>query len=163
MPQRLKAFNELFAKHYRHLTAWCRMHVQAQLGDPEDFVHLAYLRCIRRWSEESRSNGHEAAYLYRALRWVILDVVRRHLREKRRAGDTLTRGNDTPHVVLHQLIAEEAFLSLSGRQLQVCLALLKGKSSGEIRRELNMTPGAIAVNLHRARRNLCEYMEISRT
>lgn len=154
--------NEVFCRHYQALVAYCRARVRRDLGDPEDFVHLAYLRCSRRWNAARKSDCNEAAYLYQALRWVIIDALRRRARE--RARPWLSAGpDDGPHwTVLHKLVVREAVTLLKGRQLQVCLALLAGRSDAQICSEMNLSAAALAVHTCRARASLRRLLGISR-
>ena len=62
------ALDEFFARHYDEMVAWCRRRVSVRLGEPEEFVHEAYLRCARRWNATRRSVLRPAAYLRRATR-----------------------------------------------------------------------------------------------
>jgi len=156
-----KPLDDVFGRHYHDLVDWCRRRVHRHLGDPEDFVHLAYIRCSRHWSAERNSNVNEAAYLYRALRWVIIDASRSWQRQRNRRWLPLRREGGIPWIALHKLVAQEAVTSLKGKQLQVCTALLAGKGHAQIRRELNLTSGALAVYLCRARARLCEFLEVS--
>lgn len=156
-----KHLDDVFRRHYHDLVDWCRRRVHQHLGDPEDFVHMAYLRCSRHWSAERNSNVNEAAYLYRALRWVIIDASRSWQRQRTRKWLPLRRESGLPWIALHKLVAQEAVMSLKGRQLQVCLALLAGKGHAQIRRELNLTSGALSVYLCRAKASLCKFLEVS--
>jgi len=161
MPQPTRLLNEVFNRHYQDLVAWCRGHVQHELGDPEEFVHTAYLRCRQCWSPQRKSARNEAAYLYRALRWVVVDALRRHGRQKCRTWVLPAPNTGTRWMVLHTLIAREAVSSLKGRQLQVCLALLAGKSDDQIRNELDLSRRALAVYICRARANLCRTLGVA--
>lgn len=147
------AFDDLFSRHYPRLIAWCRRHVGRHLGEPEDFVHQAYLRCRRHWSAELRSPRHELAYLYRALRWTVSDAHRRALHQR-----NLTRVRDKtmshPSTAIGELIAREAVQALPSRQRDVCLGLLAGKTLALVRAELGLSAGALAVHLSRARAKL---------
>jgi len=153
--------DEVFCRHYDKMVAWCRSRVAADMEDPEDLVHSAYLRCSRCWSAELSSKGREAAYLYRALRWVLLDSLRARCRQKNRNCQGPRRRDKMPWIVLHQLVAQEALMSLGGRQLQVCSALLEGKSEKQIRGELQLTRGALAVYICRARARLSQVLGVT--
>ncbi len=161
MSRQIDPLNEIFDRYYQDLIRWCRSRVRQELGDPEDIVHSAYLRCRRRWSAAYKSNGNEAAYLYQALRWVILDAVRKHIRERSRMRLIPRRGNEPLWEILHKLVAQEAVASLRGRQSQVCLAFLAGKSNAQICRELHLSAGAVAVHACRARATLCRFLDVS--
>lgn len=159
MTKHSNLLDEIFDRYYRQLIAWCRSRVRHIPGDPEDFVHSAYLRCRRTWSDERRSQIDDRAYLFRALRWVILDAVRRNVRERARTWQGGSRTVPVAGHALNRLLAEEAILLLKGRQLQVCLALLTGMSRAEIGKRFNLSPGALAVYICRARTTLSRLLE----
>ncbi len=150
--------DELFAEHYEDLLAWCRRRFRRELGEPADLVHAAYLRCRRSWCDARRSKEHEAAYLYQALRWVVIDALRRRqtrkLLESLLLAPSLTASDDP----LRALVAREAVDRLSGRLRQVCLAVLAGKSTDQIAQELGISSGALAVCLTRLRDRLEELL-----
>jgi RNA polymerase sigma factor (sigma-70 family) len=151
--RQIESFNEVFARHYRRLVKWCGRRVPRDLADPEDIVHSAYLRCASQWSAARKSDHCEAGYLYRAVRWTILDTIRVHTRRKlARMGITPPSTPDTPPWA--RLALGEALGALQGRQRQVCLAMLDGKSRAQICEELDLTSGALAVYIHRARNSL---------
>lgn len=160
MQEEKALLNDVFERHYPELVSWARSRVRNHLGDPEDFVHLAYLRCSRRWSADARSKHHEAAYLFRALRWVVLDALRREVRERSRQWPVARRDNGFPGCSIRELVAREAVMSLQGRQLEVCLALLSGQSVDDIRRDLDLSAGAVAVHLSRAKAALVRFLEL---
>lgn len=161
MVKRIETFNEVFTRHYRQLVKWCGRRVVPGRFDPEDLVHSAYLRCARLWSAERRSEHCEAGYLYRALRWTIVDAIRRDLR-RRAYGDTPQQERECGSAPWGRVVAEEALLSLRGRQQQVCLAVLDGKTDRQICRELHLSSGALAVYLHRARNSLHDLLDVPR-
>jgi RNA polymerase sigma factor (sigma-70 family) len=156
--------DDLFHRHYDALVAWCRRRVRPHVGEPEDFVHLAYLRCRRSWNEEHRSLHNEAAYLYRALRWVVLDALRRHARRACREAPLVdpSAAPDNTGTWPPRLVAE-ALDALPPRQQQVCRAILAGKRLEVVRGELRLSPAALAVNLCRARATLCERLGVARS
>jgi DNA-directed RNA polymerase specialized sigma24 family protein len=144
----------IFERLYPALLAWCRRHVRREFGEPEDFVHQAYLRCRQRWSPARKSVAYEAAYFYRALRWVVADVIRRELR---RCGPALADSLACPCIPdspLRELIAREALDRLPRRQRAVCLGLLQGKREDQLCAELRVSAPVLAVYLWRARRRL---------
>ena len=152
--------NDVFSRHYEDLVRWCKGRVRPDLGDPEDFVHMAYLRCRKHWSRERQSREHEASYLYRALRCVIIDVLRSDLRAKSRTCGLHRSGNSLRCLPLRELVTQEALGILTGKQRQVCSALLAGTSTMQICKRLGLTPGALAVHLCRAKARLSDFLEI---
>jgi len=152
----------VFDRHYAAMIAWCRRRVGQRLGDPEDFVHLAYILCARYWKPERASGRCETAYLYRTLRCVVVDAARNDAQRQRTTRRLPRRSAGDRHDVPHQAAATEAVGLLAGRQLQVCRALAKGKSKGEICRELAISRSALAVHMSRAKARLCELLEMDR-
>ncbi len=159
MARQSESFNEVFTRHYRQLVKWCGHRVPRDLADPEDIVHSAYLRCACQWCATRQSHRGEASYLYRAVRWTILDILRVHIRRKlARASLTPSRTTDTPPWT--RMALGEALGALRGRQRQVCLALLDGKSRAQICEELDLTSDALAVYVHRARNSLQDLLDL---
>jgi len=154
------SLNEVFERHYVAMIAWCRGHVQRRIGEPEEFVHLAYLRCHQRWSPSHQSSYNEASYLFRALRWVVLDACRKHVREMSRQHLPGRPDGSAQEIVLRNVVAQEAFGLLRGKQLQVCQGVMAGKDEEQICRELKLSRGAYAVHLCRAHARLREYLDL---
>lgn len=153
--------DEVFQRHYDELLVWSRRHIPRNLGEPEDFVHATYLRCRKHWAKGRGVAEREAAYFYRALRWVATDAWRRDRRAKSCMGMAVSpRGEDRTGEPLGRLVFEEALGSLKGRQRQVCHHRLAGKSDTEICRELRLSRGALAVYVHRAKAAICDFLEI---
>lgn len=143
--------NSVFMSHYRNLVEYCRRRATGGWADPEEIVHLAYLKCCRSWSAGHRSQVNEAAFFYRAIRWTIADVSRagaRRARHESASSRCQTQTHDP------ELAAREAVSLLPGRQRLVCEAVLAGKSRQQICAEFEMTPVALAVHLHRAKTRL---------
>jgi RNA polymerase sigma factor (sigma-70 family) len=157
----LRSLNAAFDRHYASMVAWCRRRIRPDLGDPEEFVHQAYLRCRNRWKENLRSRHTDAKFLFQSLRWVVLDSLRSHRRRKaREAAQTPRPISDGRWAPARKLMAQEAVLSLSRRQRQVCLGILCGKSRQQIARELSLPDTAVAVHLSRAKGALCDRLEL---
>ena len=157
-----RLLNDLFEQNYGILVAWCRSRNLGHLGDPEEFVHLAYLRCSRRWSAEHRSSHCELSYVYRALRWVMLDALRRRGRQRTSAWPLryeTASGRATP---LHTATVREAVERLKGRPRQVCHSLMAGKDEERIGQELQISRNAVAVHVHRAKARICRDLEMHR-
>jgi RNA polymerase sigma factor (sigma-70 family) len=146
--------NEVFDRHYVSLVAWCRKRVRRELGEPEELVHLAYVRCSRRWQAGSRSRHCEVAYLFRALRWVLCDLLRDRARRSALRLMNNQRELRRECSPLRWLVVKEAVLQLAGRERQICAALLAGKTLSEIEREMGLTRAALAVGLSRAKARL---------
>lgn len=147
-----KCLDDVFVQHYHELVAYSRRRVDMRMGDPEDFVHLAYIKCCRRWSPKRRSRYSDAAYLYRALRWVIIDAMRQH---SRRAGMvTLFASSDiateSPTQLAH-LVTREALDRLRGRERAVCESALRGHRAEQTCGDLRINSKALAVFLCRAK------------
>jgi DNA-directed RNA polymerase specialized sigma24 family protein len=147
-----KCLDDVFVHHYHELVAYSRRRVDRRMGDPEDFVHLAYLKCRRRWSPTRRSQYSEVAYLYRALRWVIIDAIRQHSRRAEMV--TLLASPDVatePPVQLARLVTREAWDRLRGRERAVCESALQGHRAEQTCGELRINGKALAVYLCRAK------------
>jgi len=151
-----------FAGSYADLLAWCRRHVRPELGDPEDFVHQAYLRCRQRWSPTHRSAQHGSAYYYRALRWVVADVIRR---QQRHPGTTapaeLLPLPGTTEVPVRELIAREALEILTEKERAICSGFLQGRPEKQIRSELKLSAQTLSVHVCRAQRKMRRFLETS--
>jgi RNA polymerase sigma factor (sigma-70 family) len=155
----IESFNEVFTRYYRRLVKWCGRRVPRGLADPEDIVHSAYLRCASQWSSARKSDYCEVNYLYRAVRWTMLDTIRGQTR-RRLAHTSITPPckPDTPPWA--RIALGEALSALQGRQRQVCLAMLDGKSRVQICEELELTSGALDVCIHRARHSLHDLLDL---
>lgn len=149
------SIDELFDRYYPVLIAWCRRRVDPRLGDPEDFVHQAYLRCRQSWTPGRRSKIRPAAYLFRAVRSVVIDGFRSFAR---RTGQAVCLDASVPDrrasPPWETSFILDAVASLGGRPGQVCRALLQGQTPDEARRELGLSPNSFAVYLSRARAQL---------
>jgi len=154
--------NSVFCRHYAVLVAWCGKQVRPEVGDPEEFVHLAYLRCRKTWRADRTSvNGRTAAYLFQALRWVVLDELRRFARRRARSSSVSPAPVcENQWTQARRLIVDEVLGLLPGGQRQVCLAMLTGKSQAQIASECGISPGAVAVRLSRAKMSLLEGLEL---
>lgn len=143
-----------FARCYPMLVAWCRRHVPVYLGEPEDHVHQAYLRCRRSWRPETRLPRQEMAYFLRAVRWVVADSLRR----RRRHPETVVteealppRGGTDP---LREMLALEALTTLSPRERAVCAIGSQALVS-------TMSAGAHATHASRAKAKLRRHFDLS--
>lgn len=162
----------LFQQLYRDLIAWCVRHSSKQWGDPEDFVHQAYCKCRKHWSAGCSTPGREAAYVYRALRWVLLDAARQHQRRRRFmavSADAADRRAErsasvvSAHAVSAQAVsAEEAFRSLTPRERAICRGYLLGHSQRRVCFELGLSLGALGAHLSRARHKLLREFGVGR-
>lgn len=146
----------LFRQLYRDLIAWCVRHSSKQWGDPEDFVHQAYCRCRKHWSVGCSTPGHEAAYVYRALRWVLLDAARQHQRRRRQltAFSIYAVHRGAGPAAGAALAAEDALQRLTPRERAICRGYLLGHSQGRVCCELGLSRGALGAHLSRARHKL---------
>lgn len=149
-----------FEGNYADLLSWCRRHVRPQLGDPEDFVHLAYLRCRQHWSSAQRSVHHGPAYFYRALRWVVADVIRGQQRQPR----TTVRMETVPlHAIadipIRELMARETMDVLTEKERAICLGFLQGRPEKQIRSDLKLSARTLAVHVCRAQSKMRRYLE----
>jgi RNA polymerase sigma factor (sigma-70 family) len=148
------AMNPLFQRYYADLLKWCRRHCPRAWGEPEDFVHDAYLRCRRNWRAEN-ATAREAAYFYRALRWVVADAVRKSRR--RHAGDAqLAAVAAGPSFTTAAPAMQEALQLLTPREQAICAGRLRGESEQETCARLGLSRIAHATHLSRARHKLCD-------
>ncbi|MCA9124137.1 MAG: sigma-70 family RNA polymerase sigma factor [Planctomycetaceae bacterium] len=151
------AFDAAFEHSYAHLVAYSRSHA-GQLGDAEDFVHLAYLKCRKAWRRDRVSQQVGIAFFCRAIRWIIFDVARTRMRRDVRERLYRPRSNsERRSSQLDRLAAADAIQALKGRSRDVCIAILAGKDYVTIRRELGISEGALAVSISRARSELNDY------
>lgn len=147
-------FDQLFLRYYDLLIATTRRRLPPGLGEAEDFVHLAYLRCRKNWSAERQSLRSSIAYFARAVRWSLIDAVRRaqrHCRNHREYARVAPQWS-IPQTARLQL--GEALKTLSSRQRDLGLALIAGKTTTEIQAELNLSKSACAVGICRLRRSI---------
>jgi DNA-directed RNA polymerase specialized sigma24 family protein len=162
MPPSVACMDDLFCRRYPALVNWCRKRLPCTLEDAEDIVHSTYLRCRRHWSVDRQSHTHEAAYFYRALRWEMIDSVRRaHRRNLTRLTPTFGQYGQSS-IILHELVVREALRSLKNKQLAICLAFMAGNRNETVRCELHLSRSALAVYLCRAYARLCEALEIGK-
>lgn len=155
--------DRVFTTYYDALVDWCAHRIPSYLGAPEEFVHQTYLRCRTSWRSEKRSNRNEAAFLFRCLRWVVTDSIRSYHRRKTREHDVVQRPpNDERFNLLRKLIAREALNVLCGMPRLVCVEILSGKSQEQILADLQISKGALATNLSRAKVALLTFLEVGR-
>jgi DNA-directed RNA polymerase specialized sigma24 family protein len=148
-----------FGRSYTRLISWCRRHVRRNLGDPEDFVHQAYLRSRRRWATARRSQHREEAYFFRALRWVVTDAMRKRARRREGMAAYQPAAPASAAGPVGELIAREAVdAALTPGERAVCSGLLAGRSRRQLCDALAVTPAALAVRACRARRKLREFL-----
>jgi RNA polymerase sigma factor (sigma-70 family) len=152
------------SRSYERLVAWCRGYVQPIGLDADDLVHVAYLRCVRRWNPARASKHDPAAYLRQAIRWAAADLSRRRAldvqklsemrpsRQLNGAGDTSTR-----------LELAEAIAQLPPRQREICRRLIAGAAFEATRRHFGLSRGAFAVALCRAHAALRAQFGLSQT
>ena len=148
------SFNAVFLEHYPRLVTFCGTHRTNGAWDPEDIVHLVYLKCRSHWRGD-RCVHQRSSYLYQAARWVLADLQRK---ERRRHASTQAMYNALKGAQFRRpqnhLLWSECLASLSGRPRQAVLALLEGKNLPVIQQELGVSRAALLVALHRARRSL---------
>lgn len=147
--------DQLFTQHYSRLLAWCRKRYAARAIEPEELVHLAYLRCRRTWRRSRCSQHGGIAYAYRALRWVALDLLRANARRRRNVSsqvdlDCMAARSGFPP----ESDVQESLACLSSRSRKICEHILAGDSFEGIRHEMGMTSGAFAVTLSRSKATL---------
>ena len=153
------ALDAAFGRSYGRLVSWCRRHVWRGLGEPEEFVHQAYLRSRRHWAEERRSTGREEAYFFKALRWVVADALRQRHRQRQGLADYRGTGTGAGASPVRELIAREAMDSvLTAREREVCAGLIRGRSTRQLCDELAVSPAALAVRACRARQKLSRFL-----
>lgn len=147
-------FDRLFCRTYERLVNWCRQVAWRGLGDAEDFVHDAYLRSRRNWIASKRSTHRAEAFLFRSLRWVIADAIRR--RRTQVPVEGIDRANTSNS--LREALAREALLSaITAAELELCRGLMLGRTKKQLCRDLTISPGALAVRITRARQKLIRY------
>lgn len=140
--------DRLFLQSYDRLLAFSRKNGR-NLGDAEDFVHEAYLRSRRAWSGERASNDRPEAYFFRALRWALADARRRKARvsvHDPAEMDVRVRASGTDGFA--------SDLSLSPEDHDLFRSLMSGRTKDELCRELQVSPGALAVRICRAKKKL---------
>ncbi len=148
--------NELFDVHYQELVHWCQRRLAGRNDEAEDVVQEAYLRCVRNWNTELRSRDREVAYLYRATRWALVDLLRRRQRADVRttAYDLLPDRREC--FTWQRLVFDEAIERLPRRQRLVCRAMQAGVCMSKLASDMALTSAAIAVHRCRAKQALEE-------
>lgn len=147
--------NVVFASNYERLVRWCSKRLDGRVCDPEDLVHGAYLRCWKSWRQDRASAVYPAAYVFRTLRWVLLDELRRYARNRPETlppGEVRTirrRGDDA-----RELMFREAVAALPKSQRMIVEEILMGKTLDQIGDEHQLSPAAMAVRLSRAKKFL---------
>lgn len=155
--------DELFAKYYGFMLAWCRRHASRGLGEPEDIVHTAYLRCHAGGRNRSPKVRFPAAYLLQLLRWVVLDELRSRLRRRTVCGVVDPhRRHPLRNLPLEEQIAGEALTALRGMPRRICLELLSGKDKRRVIADLRLSANAYAVHLCRAKATITTYFHDAR-
>ena len=145
----------VFQQHYGDLLAWCRKRVDPRIAEPEDLVHLTYLRCLKSWRCDRGSGHYPAAYVLQSMRWVLLDELRRHTRRNRQSwGHVSNPAYRAKSDLGGELVCRETISRLPESQREVCEAIMEGKSDHQICRELGLQRPALAVRLSRAKKEL---------
>lgn len=146
--------DRLFLIHYERLVRVSRRKARG-LGDAEEFVHEAYLRSRRRWSAARRSQVCPESYLFRSLNWVIADTRRR----SRATSSCVECATPAPTPDQIAVIRDSFENGLAPAERHLFNHLMAGRSIKGMCRELRITPGALAVRIHRARRKLMRLLE----
>lgn len=158
------AVDQVFALTYRELRdlAHHRIKRAAPLTvlDTTSLVHECYLRLVRLGQLHARDRAHFLAYAARAMRSIVVDMVRQRLAQ-RRGGDQLhvTLGTDVPDtsIVSEQQVirvdeALEALAQLDERLAKVVeMRYFAGLSAEEIADALGVTPRTIRRDWEKAR------------
>jgi DNA-directed RNA polymerase specialized sigma24 family protein len=152
-------FDRLFCRTYERLVNWCRRAVWGGLGDAEDFVHDAYLRSRRRWIASQQSRDHAEAFLFRSLRWVIADAIRRRPAQASMEGVAPASVSNPQREVLARDSLHSALSAVEG---ELCRGLMIGRTKQQLCQDFTISPGALAVRLTRARQKLERYLDSSR-
>lgn len=146
------SFDHVFFAQYDNLVARAGRMLPHGLGDAEDYVHLAYLRCRASWSSEQCSSRNQGAYFLRSIRWLVLDALRRRRREAALMEQAAAIRPQTAATDFSPAVALEAFKAMSRRQRELGEALLAGKTAAEIEQQLGISKAAYAVGLSRLRK-----------
>jgi DNA-directed RNA polymerase specialized sigma24 family protein len=147
----LRDIDRVFQQHYDHLVAWCRKRLRRNMDAPEDVVHQAYVRCVHSW-KPGRGCPHRPHYVYRALRWALLDMLRAYRRRAQRREAADVAGCAAPFWSPDGwLAAQESLARLPRRQRALCDAVMNGQDCAQIERRLGLSANAQAVYLCRAR------------
>ncbi|MFO0803080.1 MAG: hypothetical protein U0791_08175 [Gemmataceae bacterium] len=137
----------LFLRNYDRLLAFSRKNGR-HLGDAEDSSR-AYLRSRRAWSESTRSAGSPRGVLLPLTEVGLGRCPRRKAREKMfdpAELESRIRASGT------EAVASDIALSPEDQDLFRCL--MSGRSREELCRELQVSPGALAVRICRAKKKL---------
>jgi DNA-directed RNA polymerase specialized sigma24 family protein len=146
--------DHLFLLHYAGLVEFGRRKARG-LGDAEDFVHEAYLRSRRRWSDVRRSSICPESYFYRSLKWVIADARRR----SRKAITPVECMAAAPTPEQLAIVRDSFESGLAPAERSLFTSLMAGRSAKGICRELRISSGALAVRICRARRKLVRLLD----
>jgi len=156
------ALDLTFQSHYGYLVRWCRRVAPMTSVDPEDIVHAAYLRVQGRFRTVKVSSQQPLAFLKQAIRWEAADRQRREWRHRERefyySDCRRALSHLAPAVVLE---VNESLELLPARLRMICLALLEGKMHRQICVELQLSAGALAVALCRARQMLVRLLDLA--
>ena len=145
-------FDRVFAEQYAGLVARTYRLLPPGVGEAEEFVHLAYVRCRSSWSTDRNSSHDQGAYFLRSIRWLVVDALRRRRREQeilRNAAEI------RPHAASADFTRTDALDELQAlprRQRQLGKALLAGQTAKQIERRLGLSKAACAVGVSRLRK-----------
>lgn len=151
-------FDQEFVRCYYPLVEYTRRRLPPGLGDAEDFVQQAYLRCRNGWSPCRASSYSAMSYFQQSIHWSLIDAVRRRCRDddRRRQYARTSPASSSPAATI--TLVAEALFSLSPRLRLLGQLLMAGKSTSEIALELNISKTAYTVSHCRLRRALSSWM-----
>lgn len=144
-------FDRVFTEQYDRLVARTHRLLPRGLGDAEEYVHLAYVRCRSTWSTHRNSSHDQAAYFLRSIRWLVVDALRRRRRESALLHGAAETRPRTTSADFARTDALDELQCLPRRQRQLGKALLAGKSAEQIERRFGLSKAARAVGVSRLR------------
>lgn len=145
-------FDAVFSEQYAGLVSRTDRILPPGLGDAEEFVHQAYLRCRQSWSSDASSSYDRGAYFIRSIRWLVTDALRRRRRETELLRIAAPTRPQSAAKDFSRAEVGDALEAMPRRQRELGNALLAGKTAEEIERQFGLSNAARAVGMSRLRK-----------
>ena len=150
-------FRSLFHANYRPLLAYARRRVDA--GTADDVVADTFLVAWRR--RDAVPAGHERPWLYGIARNVIRNSARSARRQQAFREELRGMADQRPYdpqaVDEQAEVMRSALFGLSEDDREILMLVTwEGLSYADIGRALDVSPNAVAIRIHRARKRLAE-------
>lgn len=146
---------DLYAKHYKELTAYCRTMTRSAA---EDLVQETFLRAFSHWEDVADLSATQArAWLYKTARNLFIDQARKLARETPEEEEILALASfeeDLSQAAVAQLIAR---LPDAERSLFV-MRYFEGYNARELGELFALPPATVRSRLASAKRRLREWI-----